>query len=60
MHSGHRHVLSYRLSSFWSLSLITDTALSIGNIGEQGRQIKTHDHFISSQAYTIQCLDEMC
>ena len=26
MHSGDRHVLSSRLSSFWSLSLISDTA----------------------------------
>ena len=29
MHSGDTHVFSSRLSSFWSLSLITDTALSM-------------------------------
>ncbi len=32
MHSGDRHVLSSRLSSFWSYSLITDTASSIGTL----------------------------
>ncbi len=32
MHSGDKHVLSSRFSSFWSLSLITDTASSIGTL----------------------------
>ncbi len=32
MHTGDRHVFSSRLSSFWSLSLITDTASSIGTL----------------------------
>ena len=30
------------------------------NIGEQGRHIKTHHHFVRSQAYTVNYLHEMC